>query len=100
MSHRKHDTCKMHDKGRAMVKETSRDRFMEEQKEMTHELSHHKSELTKLMNDNYTYSSSSRYRGQYVVKFQHPTTHTTKKLTFYYEPNYKELEQLWKNPHH
>jgi hypothetical protein len=90
----------MHDKSRGMVKESSRDRFMEEQKEMAHELSHHKNELTKLMNDDYSFTSSSRYRGQYVVKFQHPTTHNTKKLTFHYEPNFKELEQLWLSREH
>lgn len=95
MSHRKHDTSRMHDRSRGMVKETSRDRFMEERKEIAHELSHHKDAIHKLMNNHYTVVGTSLYRGQYVVKFQHPTSHKMTKLTFHYEPNFKELEQLW-----
>jgi hypothetical protein len=95
MSHRKHDTSHMHDRSRGMVKETSRDRFMEERKEMEHELSHHREAIHKLMNDRYAVTGTSLYRGQYVVKFQHPESHKMEKLTFHYEPNFKELEQLW-----
>jgi len=100
MSHRKHDSARMHDKSRGMVKESSRERFMEEQREMAHELAHHKDAITKLMNDRYVATSTARYRNQYVVKFQHPDTHKMEKLTFHYEANYTELEQLWHNVHH
>ena len=95
MSQKNHNTCHMHDKSRAMIKETSRERFLEEKKEMEHELSHNKETLTKLLNDHYTYKTTSRSRGQYIVKFQHPTTHKMAKLNFNYEPNYRELETIW-----
>lgn len=95
MNHRKHDTCQMHDKSRGMIREKSRDRFMEERKEMEHELSHHRDAITKLINDRYTVTGTTEYRGQFVVKFQHPESHKMEKLTFHYEPNFKELETLW-----
>ncbi|MBN2898853.1 MAG: hypothetical protein JXO44_08765 [Clostridia bacterium] len=100
MSHRKHDAGKMHDKSRGMVKETSRERFMEEQREMAHELSHHRSEIEKLINDDYIATATSRSRNQYIVKFQHPTTHRMEKVTFHYEANFVELEPLWHNMQH
>ncbi len=95
MSTRKHDTCHMHDKSSGMVREKARERFMGEKKEMEHELTHHKTEIMKLMNDDYSYMETSKYRGQYVVKFQHPDTHRMQKLTFHYEPNLKQLETMW-----
>jgi len=100
MSHRKHDTCHMHDKSRGMLRERSKDRFMEEKKEMEHELSHHREVIRKLMNDRYTVTGTSRYRGQFVVKFQHPETHKMERITFHYEPNYNQLEELWQTEHH
>jgi len=95
MSTRKHDNSRMHDKSRGMLRESARERFMGERKEMEHELSHHKTEIVKLLNDEYTYLETTRYRGQYVVKFQHPDTHRMQKLTFHYEPNLKQLENMW-----
>lgn len=95
MSQKNHNTCKMHDKSRGMVKEASRDRFMEEKKEMEHELAHNKTMVTKLMNENFIYESTSKRRGGYVVKFQNPETHKLEKLTFQYEPNLKSLETEW-----
>ena len=95
MSTRKHDNSRMHDKSRGMIRESARERFMGERKEMEHELSHHKTEIVKLLNDEYTYLETTRYRGQYVVKFQHPDTHRMQKLTFLYENNLKQLENMW-----
>lgn len=95
MSTRKHDNSRMHDRSSGMVRESARERFMGERKEMEHELSHHKTEIVKLLNDEYTYLETTRYRGQYVVKFQHPDTHRMQKLTFHYEPNLKQLESMW-----
>lgn len=100
MSHRKHDTCHMHDKSRGMVRETSRERFTEEKKEMEHELSHHRESVTKLMNDHYTVLGIAEYRGQHVVKFQHPDTNRMEKLTFHYETNYNALQNMWKAEEH
>ena len=95
MSQKKHDTCRMHDKGRAMIKESSRTRYLDEKKEMEHELSSNKDTLTKLINEHYMYKTTSRHRGQYVVKFQHPTTHRMERINFHYEPNFKALEGIW-----
>ncbi len=95
MGTRKHDTCQMHDKSRGMVREKSRTRFMEEKKEMEHELTHHREQVVKLLNDDFAHFQTSRYRGQYVVKFQHPDNKRIEKLTFHFEPNYKQLEELW-----
>jgi len=96
MSTRKHDTCHMHDKSSGMVREKARERFMGEQKEMEHELSHHRETITKLMNDDYAFISTSKHRSQYVVKFQHPDSHKMQKLTFQFEPNLKQLENMWR----
>jgi len=95
MSQKNHDTCRMHDKSRGMIKETSRKNFLDEKKEMEHELSHNKEVLSKLLNEHYTYKTTSRHRGHYVVKFQHPETHRMERLNFYYEPNLKSLEKQW-----
>lgn len=100
MSHRKHDTCQMHDKSSGMIRERSRDRFVEEKKEMEHELSHHKEAISKLLNDRYTVLGVAKYRGQHVVKFQHPTSHRVEKLTFNFEPNYNALENMWQREEH
>lgn len=100
MSTHKHDTRHMHDRSSGMVREKARERYMEERKEMEHELSHHKSEVVKLLNDDYAYKETTHYRGQYVVKFQHPDTHRMEKLTFHYEPNLKELESMWTQEEH
>jgi hypothetical protein len=85
----------MHDKSRGMVKETSRDKFLGEKKEMEHELSENRITINKLLNERFTYHSTQRRRGGYVVKFQNPSTHTMEKLTFHYENNLKALENLW-----
>lgn len=95
MSHKNHDTCRMHDRSRGMIKETSRDRFMDEKKEMEHELSQNKDTLLKLLNEHYTYKTTSKHRGQFVVKFQHPDTHKMQRINFHFEPNLKTLENLW-----
>ena len=95
MSQKNHDTCHMHDKSRGMIKETSRDKFLDEKKEMEHELSHNKETVTKLLNEHYTYKTTSRTRGQYVVKFQHPESHKMERLNFNFEPNLKTLENMW-----
>jgi len=98
MSHKNHDMCKMHDRGKATIKETSRKNFLNEQKEMQHELSQNKENLSKLLNDHFCYKTTSRNRGQYIVKFQHPDTHRMEKLCFDYENNLKALEHIWLNP--
>lgn len=95
MSTRNHDTSRMHDRSRGMVRERARERFMEERKEMEHELNHHRDAIRKLLNEDFHYMSTSRYRRQYVVKFQHPDTHKMERVIFHYEPNLKELERLW-----
>lgn len=100
MSTRKHDTSHMHDRSRGMVREKSRARYMEEKKEMEHELSNHREEITKLLNEDFRHFETSRYRGQYVVKFQHPDTKRIQKLTFHFEPNFSELEPMWTDSQH
>jgi len=95
MSNRKHDTCHMHDKGKSTLRESSKERFMDEKKEMEHELSHNKEVITKLLNEHYTYKTTSKHRGHYVVKFQHPSTHKMEKLNFLFEPNLRTLESIW-----
>lgn len=95
MSQKNHNTCKMHDKSRGMVKETSRSRFIEEKKDMEHELTEGKLLVKKLMNDHFTYHSTQRRRGGYIVKFQDPQDHHFEKLNIHYETNLKTLETLW-----
>lgn len=95
MSHKNHNTCKMHDKSRGMINERSRDRFIHEKKDLEHELTHHKTEIQKLLNEHYTYHSTQRRRNGYVVKFQDPTDHHMEKLTFQFETNLKTLEKMW-----
>ena len=95
MSTKKHDNRHMHDKGRSMIRESSRERFMEEKKDMEHEEAHNREEVMKLLNEGYTYRETSAYRGQFTVKFQHPDTHKMQKLTFHYEPNLNAVSPLW-----
>ena len=95
MSQKNHNTCKMHDRSRGMVKETARTRFLGEKKNMEHELTENRTTISKLLNDKYDYHSTQRRRGGYVVKFQNHEDHTLKKLTFHYETNLRELETLW-----
>lgn len=85
----------MHDKGKATLRESSKERFADEKKEMEHELSKNRTVLTKLLNEHYTYKTTSKQRGQFIVKFQHPTTHKMEKLNFQFEPNLKSLENRW-----
>ena len=95
MSHKNHNTCKMHDKSRNTIRETTKDRFMTEKKDMEHEYTHNKTQVAKLLNDNFKYESTSKRRGGYVVKFQNPETHKLEKLTFEFESNLKHLEDTW-----
>lgn len=95
----KHDTRKMHDKARGMVKETSRIRFMEEQKDREHELTHHRTEIHKLLNEHYQYLTTERRKNGYMVKFQNPETHKMQKLMFQFETNLRELEEEWNAEH-
>lgn len=94
MSRIRHDNRQMHDKSRGMIRERSRDRFMEEKKDMEHELAHHRESIIKLMNEHYDVIDTRRQRGNYIVKFQHPDSHRMERLVFHYEPNYRELEPL------
>lgn len=85
----------MHDKSRGMVKETQRTRFIEEKKEMEHELTECKLMIKKFMNDHYVYHSTQKRHGGYLVKFQDPADHHLEKLNIQYESNLKTLETLW-----
>lgn len=91
----KHDTRKMHDKAKGMIKESSKIRFMEEVKEREHELEHHRTQIHKLMNEHYEYLSTERRKTGYMVRFQNPDTHKLEKITFQYETNLKALENEW-----
>lgn len=95
MSHKNHNTCKMHDKGRNTFREASKERFMNEKKTMEHEFSQNKTLVTKLLNENFEYESTSKRRGGYVVKFQNPKTHELEKIKFEFESNLKHLEEEW-----
>lgn len=95
MSQKNHDTCRMHDKSRGTLRETSKDRFAEEKKEMADELYQNKKNLTRLLNEHFMYHSTQQRRDAYVVKFQNPKDHQMEKLIFHYESNLKTLEDKW-----
>ena len=87
----------VHDKGRSMLKETSRKRFLLERKELQHEMSTHKTEILHLMNDKYEWVEDLFEKDHYTVRFRQPQSKDVVEVPFFYESNYNTLKDIWQN---
>ncbi len=85
----------VHNKARGMVKESSRERFMHEQKEIEHEFNENKTTIMKLMNDRFTYYDTRKQKNDWVIRFQNPDDKSMRKVTCHFEANYEHLKPLW-----
>ncbi|HKL10691.1 MAG TPA: hypothetical protein VJ990_04570 [Clostridia bacterium] len=77
------------------LRESSRENFLHEKKEMEKELSTNIETICKLLNDRYRYVETQTVRGRNVMIFRNEEN-KIKKIRFEYEKNYHRAEEKLK----
>lgn len=91
----------VHDRARGTLREKSRKHFLKEQKEMAHELSASRDRIMKLLNEGYTFESSTREDNHYELHFKNPRNMKEEDCWLNFESNFAALEPILskENPH-
>ena len=84
-----------HDKARGMVKETAKDRFLNEKKQLEHEYHENKEIIEKLMNEKYDYFGTKEMHSMYYVSFKNSANGDIQELLFQFHDNYSKLKDMW-----
>ncbi len=89
----------IHDKTRGMIKETSRDRFYSETKEMEHEFQGNKTTLEKALHENYRFEKETLSHHVSVIHLVNDQKKHIK-VRFEFEENLNKLRPMFNSDHH
>ena len=84
-----------HDRGRSTLRERARKHFLQEKKELEHELQQNKAFVTHLIREGYQFEKAEQAEHHYEVCFIHPQTSEQKACNFEFESNYRALASIW-----
>lgn len=87
----------VHDKSRGTIKSGSRDHFLNEKKELEHELSHAREQISKFNNDGYYFDSQEELHNSVRVTFKNGLDEE-KHLDFAFPDNVNALKDILVKP--
>ncbi|HAS72588.1 MAG TPA: hypothetical protein DCS67_00415 [Clostridiales bacterium UBA8960] len=87
----------VHDKSRGTIRSSSREHFLNEKKEMEHELAHAKEQIFKFNNDGYFYDSQEEMEKFIRVTFKNELNEE-KVLKFAFPANINALKDILMKP--
>lgn len=87
----------VHDKSRGTIKSSSREHFLNEKKELEHELAHAKVQIHKFNNDGYFYDSQEEMEKYIRVTFKNDLD-DVKQLKFAFPDNVNALKDMLMKP--